>query len=96
MVYYDEDKYQFIKFKKSNRKNKKYRAVLKNKKTGNTVNVHFGDTRYEHYKDSTGLGEYSHLDHNDKDRRERYIKRHKGFIKDGYYSPGMFSLYYLW
>jgi hypothetical protein len=37
--------------------------------------IHFGDIRYQHYKDKTGL--YKHLDHNDNDRRDRYLKRSK-------------------
>lgn len=39
--------------------------------------IHFGDTRYEHYKDTTPLKLYSHLDHNDKERRRLYRARHQ-------------------
>ncbi len=40
--------------------------------------IHFGDTRYQQYQDSTGLGLYSHLDHNDERRRAMYFLRHSG------------------
>lgn len=63
-------------FYKSNRKNKKYMAYSPTGKK-----VHFGDSRYQHYRDTTGLGLYSHLDHNDKDRKKRYLARAKG-IRD--------------
>ena len=79
--------------------NHKYTAIIN--KNGKTYNVNFGDKRYEHYHDKIGL--YSHLDHNDKERRKRYIKRHSAIInKDGKkaisikYSPAWFSLRYLW
>lgn len=57
---------------KSSAKNKKYSVyVMKNNKK---TLIHFGDKNYQHYKDK--LGYYSHLDHNDKNRRERYYQRH--------------------
>jgi serine protease inhibitor ecotin len=98
MTYYDITKYKFIKFKQSDKKKpgKKYMAILENKKTNRIVKVHFGDKKYQQYKDSTGLGLYSHLDHKDKKRRDAYRKRHKGFLRRGYYSPGMFSYRFLW
>jgi hypothetical protein len=38
--------------------------------------IHFGDNRYEQYKDSTPLKLYSHLNHGDKVRRRNYFIRH--------------------
>lgn len=68
-----EDKKLYKPFK-STAKNKKYSVyVLKN---GNKTLIHFGDKRYQHFKDKIGL--YKNLDHNDKERRERYLKRAKG------------------
>ena len=56
----------------SSAKNKKYSVyVMKN---GKKKLIHFGDSRYGQFKDK--LGHYSHLDHNDKKRRELYYKRH--------------------
>ena len=40
--------------------------------------IHFGDSRYEQYRDSSGLGIYTHLNHGDKSRRKRYFLRHSG------------------
>ncbi len=78
-----------ITFQKSDRKNKKYKAILPDGKA-----VHFGDTRYEQYKDRTPLKLYSNLDHNDKARRGLYYQRHpKDYAK---YSADYFSKKYLW
>lgn len=59
---------------KSTRKNKKY-MVFSNKLG---TFVHFGDSRYGQFRDITGLGLYSHLDHNDPARRKRFLQRHHG------------------
>lgn len=85
-------------FQKSKVKNKKYSVKSP---SGRTIN--FGDTRYQHYKDATGLGLYSHLDHKDPERRKKYRERHsKILLKDG--TPAYknkeqaayYSYYYLW
>ena len=79
--------------KKSTRQHKKYMALVGDKW------VHFGDNRYEQYKDSA-LGLYSHLNHNDKDRRARWYARHNPFIKkaksEGKITPSILSAKYLW
>ena len=64
-----DDKQFFI--KKSTRKNKKY-DIYKNDK----FLLSFGDKRYEQFKDSTPLKEYSKQDHNDEKRRRLYFLRH--------------------
>ena len=75
---------------KSTRKNKKYKAVFADKRPA----IHFGDNRYQQYKDSTPLGLYSKLDHLDKNRRRLYYARHgKATTK---YSAKYFSHKYLW
>lgn len=51
----------------------KYIAVMKNKRTGKLRKVYFGDVNYQHYHDK--LGHYSNLDHFDKERRRRFLKR---------------------
>lgn len=85
-------------FKKSNQQYKKYAA-----KTPSGRWVHFGDKRYEHYKDSTGLGLYSGQDHNDPKRRIAYRKRHGAIkTKSGRLAvldpeqPAFYSWRYLW
>ena len=97
---YAKKEYSFIKFERSHLKNKKYNAVLARKlpsgKTGREVRVPFGDSRYQQYKDSTGLGLYSHLDHGDKARRAAYRLRHKKDIDPENYSPGNYALNFLW
>jgi len=54
-------------YTKSNRKNKKLKVKIGNKE------IHFGDKRFMHFKDATGL--YSNLDHYDLNRKESYLKR---------------------
>lgn len=87
--------YKFVEFEKSTNKNKKYDAILLNKQTNRYKRVPFGAKDYEQYFDATGLGLYSHKNHNDKHRRALYRKRHKGEEKNKF-SSGWFSWYYLW
>jgi hypothetical protein len=80
-------------FKPSTRKEKKYDVF---DKQGNKI-ASFGAIRengipYEQYKDRIGI--YSRYDHNDKERRERYRKRHnRPLIKN---TPNFFARTYLW
>lgn len=90
------------KIKKSTRKHKKYMVLVKGKgKRFKTI--HFGDTRYQHFKDTTPLQLYKKLNHFDSDRRERYLKRARGIKnkagelthKDKN-SPNYYSIKFLW
>ena len=60
-------------FLESSRKGKKYMVITPKGKF-----VHFGQKSAQQFKDSTGLGLYSHLDHGDEERRRRYLARAKG------------------
>jgi hypothetical protein len=95
MIILDPDNYNFIMFEKSHLKNKKYNAILEHKETGKYKRVPFGDNRYQQFKDRTDLKLYSHLDHGDRDRRERYLARHAK-TKDNKYSSSYFSAKFLW
>ena len=53
---------------KSTRKNKKYMVLTK------SGVIHFGDKRYEQFKDKIGI--YKHLDNNDPKRKKAYYDRH--------------------
>jgi len=71
---------------KSTRKNKKYMILT------DSGLVHFGARGMSQFKDKIGL--YSHLDNNDKKRKELYYKRHgKSAKKD---TAKFFSHKYLW
>ena len=72
-------------FQKSTRKNKKYMVKVDNR------TVHFGDNRYQHYRDKIGL--YKHLDHGDKKRRANYYSRHGAAVK---HTAKWFSHKFLW
>lgn len=80
---------------KSTRMYKKYMAIVRrpNKKDKPIV-VHFGDSRYQQFKDSTPLGLYTHLDHGDFKRRRLYYARHG--IRAKPYSAKWFSHRFLW
>jgi hypothetical protein len=95
MILENPENYKFIKFQKSNTKNKKYDAILMNKKTNKIKRVPFGDVRYNQYEDTTPLKLYKNLNTFDKERRRLYRLRHAGEDKNKY-SSGYFSLRFLW
>ena len=88
---------EFIKFQKSKNKTKKYDAVLRNKETGNINRIAFASRipLMQQYKDTTGLGLYSSLDHLDKKRRDSFMKRHKCKNADKY-TAKWYSCNFLW
>ncbi len=75
-------KEKLLGFSKSTRKGKKYTASVLTAE-GKTRKVHFGGIGYEQYRDSTGLGHYSHCDHGDTRRRRNYFTRHSGVATKG-------------
>jgi hypothetical protein len=87
--------YKLLRFEKSKRKYKKYTAILQHKKNQRLKKVHFGDIRYQHYRDKTPLKIYSKLDHLDKKRRMNFRSR---FRKSAtrIFSPAYFAMNYLW
>ena len=85
-------------FMESKRKHKKYSLKTPGGKT-----VHFGDTRYQQYEDTTGRGLYTYLNHMNTKRRTSYRKRHGGIkLKSGKLAisdpeqPAYYSFRYLW
>lgn len=87
---------------------KKYTAYVKDKKTRKTRKIHFGDRRYQQYKDRTPLKIYAKQNHGTRKRMQNYFLRHSGTksrkkaitkeIKKskGYYNPKILSHIYLW
>ena len=87
---------------------KKYTAHIKNKKTKKVRKLHFGDNRYQQYKDRTPLKLYKSKNHNTRKRMQNYFSRHSGTknrgeaIKkektksNGLYTPKLLSHIYLW
>lgn len=94
MVYYKMTDYNLLGFDRARNKRKKYEAKLQNKKTGEIYAVPFGQMGYEQYRDK--IGYYKTLDHLDDKRRENFLKRNAHNIREGYYSPGYLSAFYLW
>jgi len=93
MILINPADYKILHFEISNKKNKKYDAILVNKYSGDIKSISFGDTRYQQYFDQ--LGHYAKLNHNDKKRRLLYRKRHAKDIMNKF-SSGWFAYYYLW
>tara|TARA_R100001015_G_C4630916_1_gene192967 strand:- start:2397 stop:2675 length:279 start_codon:yes stop_codon:yes gene_type:complete len=60
-------------YTKSSQKGKKLSVIVNNKK------IHFGNIKYEHFRDKTGIWEK--LNHNNETRRKNYLRRSAG-IKD--------------
>ena len=101
-------KEHILSIKPSSNPEKKYMAVVKDKKTNETRLIHFGASDYEQFKDSSGVGKYTRKNHGNPKRRHNYFTRHSGIgnkkaatIKeinksDGYYNPKIFSHIYLW
>lgn len=87
---YDSTKPKRFVLVPSTRRHKKYMAVF----ADGLPSVHFGDSRYQQYRDSSGLGLYSHLDHFDPKRRRAYFARHGLEAKP--YSAKWFSHKFLW
>lgn len=76
---------------------KKYSALLEYTTENGTKKikkVHFGDKRYMHYRDKVPLQLYTHLDHNDAERRRRYYSRHG--VRAKKWTPKYFAHKYLW
>ena len=57
---------------------KKYTAYIRNNATRRIRKIHFGDNRYEQFKDRTKLGLYSSKNHDNKNRQYNYYNRHSG------------------
>lgn len=96
MSYFNKKDYEFVRFEKSNAKGKMYSGIIKNKKTGRTKRINFGDSNMENYRDATELNLYPHLIHGDDKRRANYRARAKGKLRKGYYSASAFSYNFLW
>jgi len=93
---YSKKDYELVAFEKSHRANKKYNAVLINKRTHRVVRIPFGDSRYDQYEDKVPLGLYSHRDHKDNVRRDNFRQRHAHNVDHLYWSPAYFSYNMLW
>lgn len=96
MAKYSRKEYKFVKFEKSDRKGKKYNAVLENRETKRQVKVPFGDSNLPQYKDSTGLGLYSKKDTLDKNKRKQFRARFSALKQKSDFKNYYSSMYYSW
>ncbi len=79
--------------------NKKYSVYVK--KNGETKLIHFGDRNMQQYHDK--IGHWVSKDHNDLERRRKYLARAKGiknkFGQHTWKNPNTsnyYSVHYLW
>ena len=89
------DQFRLLRFERSRTKNKKYDAIIEDRKTKRTQSVPFGDKRYQQYRDITGLKLYSRLDHGDEERRKNYLARHEK-TRHKKHSASYYSAVFLW
>ena len=87
--------FRLVRFERSRTKNKKYDAIIEDRKTKRTQRVPFGQIGYAQYKDSTGLKLYSRLDHGDEERKKNYLARHEK-TRHKKWSASWLSWQFLW
>lgn len=85
---------------------KKYSVVVKRKKANGQQTprlIHFGARSMQHYKDRTEQKQWSNLDHNDKERRARYLARatkindkHGRLVANDMNSANYYAIKFLW
>jgi hypothetical protein len=63
-------------FVNTTKSNYKYFVNVKSDNKKGFKKIGFGNKKYQQFKDK--LGHYKNLDHNDKERRNRYLKRARG------------------
>ena len=97
MSYLKSD-YDLIDIQISKVRNKKYDALIRNKRTGEIVKVSFGSRNplMQQYRDTTPLKYYKVLDHNDQNRKKQYQQRFKSKYNPDYYSSTSLSWEFLW
>lgn len=93
---YKKKLFELVDIKISSRKNKKYDAFIRNKKTGQIIKIPFGQKGYEHYQDITPIKVYSDYDHKDDGRKIKYQRRFRRMYNPEYWSPTSLSWTFLW
>ena len=74
----------------------KYLAILMNLTTKNISLLPFGNIYDTHYRDTTQLNSYSHLDTNNLNHRTKFILENQLLIRGGYYNATYFEMKYLY
>ena len=72
-----DSKYMLMKITNSKDGNKKYDAHIANTENGKMTIIPFGNINKRHYRDTTALRTYKHLDHWDLKKRDEYIETNK-------------------
>jgi len=94
--------FKLMSVEKSNKENKKLKAIFEDKETGKEKIIHFGDSRYRDYTLINDKKSKYYIDNEEKREQIKslYIKRHMKDLeteaaKTGM-TPGALSYYVLW
>lgn len=85
---------EILNFAVSNRKGKKYLVNFVHK--GEIHTVHFGSKNHLHFRDSTPIKAYSHLNHYNPIKRDQFFRRFAGQKINDPLSGIYWSARYLW
>ena len=94
-TYFPKDTFEFMGIMDGDDKYK-YRALIRNKEYDKLIAIPFGNVRSQHFKDTTNLNTYSHLDTNNFKLRQHFISKTICHLRSGYYSSLYFELKYLY
>jgi hypothetical protein len=95
-MYYPFNNFEFKGIMDCKNNKNKYVAILQNINSDKIVILPFGDIYHTHYRDTTKLNSYSHLDTNNIDDRRKFILENTHLIKGGYYNAIYFEMKYLY
>lgn len=98
---YPFSEFKLIGIEPSKYKNRKYDAIIDSGPNSrwqpSLLRIPFGEEDQPHYKDTTGLGLHSHMDHDDLGRRLLFCKEaEKKLYLSEHYSHTYFTLKYLY
>jgi hypothetical protein len=88
---------KLYKVEKSKKKYKKYDVYILTNKNKLKYLLSYGDNRYQHFYDY--LKKWSHLNHNNEERRKNYRRRHSAMSGKNIYNPSkaaFWSYWFLW
>ncbi len=95
VIFHEGDKLEFKKADPKTKKKYEVKITFKDHPSKKQKIVSFGSLQHQHYRDKLGL--FSHLDHNDDQRRKLFYNRFRSLLKKTKkYSPMYFSAKFLW
>ena len=96
MINYPSNNWNFAGIMDTASTNYKYEVILQNKATDSLAFIKFGRTNQLHYRDTTGLNTYAYMNHNNLEKRRRFILDKTFDIRAGYFNETYFEMKYLY